>query len=174
MQLHGHQASGQTCLKTFPHWKLKKKKKALIQKEPPPGAGWVIHSAAAVGWAGRKISRSKDAELKGANFMHWSYASDYNYTSIHVANISEISNIFPPPSQHGARAVRKPGDERNAAPWSAHLLHHTELVRGVVEERVEGVPLCGDTEEGFRGLGCRPHPRPGTRQPLIPRDVPPA
>ena len=39
--------------------------------------------------------------------MHRSYAFDYNYTSIHVANISEISNIFPPPSQHGVHAVKK-------------------------------------------------------------------
>lgn len=45
--------------------------------------------------------------LKGANFMHRSYAFDYNYTSIHVANISEISNIFPPLSQHEVHAVKK-------------------------------------------------------------------
>lgn len=71
--------------------------------------------------------------------MHCSYVFDYNYTSIHVANISEISNMFPPSSRHGARAAER---QREAAQPGAYLLHHAELVRGVVEQGVEGVPLC--------------------------------
>lgn len=59
------------------------------------GAGWVIHSAEGGGRAGRHPG-SGDVELKGANFMRCGYVFDYNYTSIHVANISAISNVFPP------------------------------------------------------------------------------
>ena len=45
--------------------------------------------------------------------MRRSYAFDYNYTSIHVANISEVSNIFPPLSQHGVHAVKKKNKPRD-------------------------------------------------------------
>ena len=93
--------------------------------------------------------------------MHRSYAFDYNYTSIHVANILEISNIFPPLSQHGVHAVKKKTKRnKKTQRWREtpgprpHRLHDTELVGGVVEERVEGVPFCRDTEKGLRRLGC--------------------
>lgn len=55
---------------------------------------------------------------------------------------------------------KSPGTEGNTARWRAHLLHDTELVRGVVEQRVKGVPLCRDTEKGLRRHRCCSNPHP--------------
>lgn len=75
--------------------------------------------------------------------MHCGYVFDCNYISIHVANISEIPNIFPPSSQQAfvLSKSREPWESTSNIPPIAHLLHHAELIRGVVEQRVEGIPL---------------------------------
>lgn len=108
MQLRGNEASESQQVDLLKNTSTLKKKKASGWNELPHRLwlGW---------WAGRHPG-SRDVELQGANFMHCSYNFDYNYTSIHVANISETSNIFPPSSHHGVCAVKKPGEEETTTP----------------------------------------------------------
>lgn len=104
--------------------------------------------------------------------MHCSYIFNYNYTSIHVANISEISNISPPSSQHGAHAVKKPGDAAKHS--KQELTFFTTLsLSGAWSKRVSKASRSAWTRERHRrqaqGDTVLPHTRPSHRTFSLPR-----
>lgn len=96
--------------------------------------------------------------------MHCSYVFAYNYTSIHVANISEIANVFPPSSQHRVHAVKKPGD-RGKEPSPEPTFFTTLSLSGAWSNRVSKASRSAwtgegeETQGGVRGNARAAHPR---------------
>lgn len=96
--------------------------------------------------------------------MHCSYVFAYNYTSIHVANISEIANVFPPSSQHRVHAVKKPGD-RGKEPSPEPTFFITLSLSGAWSNRVSKASRSAwtgegeETQGGVHGNARAAHPR---------------
>lgn len=84
-----------------------------------------------------------------------------------------MANVLRPHTR--AHLLPGPGPERQQARKhrrsAAYLLHQAELVRGVVEQRVEGVPLCvTDTGQGSRRRVLLCPPRVPGRGGACPQD----
>ena len=69
-----------------------------------------------------------------------------NYTSIHVANISEISNIFPPSSLHGVHAVRKAQRQRETQPDGELTFFTTLSLSGAWSKSVSKASRSAETQ----------------------------